>query len=201
MSGLRALFELIAGGEDATALSMIATDPSLAREAYRSDARRQAAHADFFPAIRHYAYDGDTALHLAAAACRPKLIEALLAKGADVHGRNRRRAGPLHYAVDGAGAAGDQAEVVRLLIAAGADPDAADASGVAPLHRAVRNRRAEAVEALLAAGADPARRNGSGSTPMRLTQVNSGKSGSGSDRAKAERQLIVGLIEHALRQT
>ena len=74
------------------------------------------------------------------------------------------------------------------------DPNAADAGGATPLHRAVRTRSAAAVRALLDSGADPRRNNKSGSTPMRLSQVNSGRSGSGSPEAKDQLEEIVRLL-------
>jgi hypothetical protein len=55
-----------------------------------------------FDAIRHCVYAGDTALAAAAAAAyRTRLVESLLALGADARATKRRGAEPLHYAVDG----------------------------------------------------------------------------------------------------
>jgi hypothetical protein len=205
MTALRGLFELIAKGDEQSVLAALAADPKLAKAAFVSDARGVAAHADFFPAIGHYAYEGDTALHMAAAAYRPDLVSRLIALGADVAAPNRRKAQPLHYAVDGGPGGpcwrpGDQAKVVSVLIGAGADPNAVDQGGVTPLHRAVRNRCAEAVRALLAGGADAGRRNKAGSTPMRLTEVTTGRGGSGSVEAKAQLAAIVPMLAAALRR-
>jgi hypothetical protein len=199
---LRALVQLIAEGEDAEALAMLDAQPELAEARYANGATRQAPRTHFFAAIGHYAYEGDTALHLAAAAHRPVIVRRLIELGADVHARNRRKAQPLHYAVDGGPGwrTQEQAEVVRLLIAAGAEVDAVDQGGVTPLHRAVRNRCAEAVAALLAGGADPRRTNGAGSTPMRLAEVTSGRGGTGRPEARAAQARIVALLDEALRQ-
>jgi hypothetical protein len=109
----------------------------------------------------HYMYEGDTALHMAAAAYQTSIVEALIVRGADVRARNRRGAELLHYAVDGGPGLSTwdpsaQAKIIARLIRAGADPNAVDKSGVAPLHRAVRNRCAAAVKALIDGGAGPA---------------------------------------------
>lgn len=147
-------------------------------------------------------YEGDTALHIAAAAYQTRIVRALIARGADVRARNRRGAQPLHYAVDGGPGSpawdpDEQAKIIALLIEAGADPNAGDKSGVAPLHRAVRNRCAAAVKALIAGGADPRAPNGNGSTPLLLATQNTGRSGSGSAQAKAQQSEILRLLtEH-----
>jgi ankyrin repeat protein len=88
-----------------------------------------------------------------------------------------------------------QAKTIASLIAAGADPNAPDQGGATPLHKAVRTRCAVAVKALIDGGADPRRKNKGGSTALRLAEVNSGRGGSGSPEAKAERQEILLLLE------
>jgi ankyrin repeat protein len=147
-------------------------------------------------------YEGDTALHMAAAAHQTRIVDELIARGADIRARNRRGAEPLHYAVDGGAglSARDQnaqAKIIATLVRAGADPNVVDKSGVAPLHRAVRNRCATAVKALIEGGADPRAPNRNGSTPMFLATRNTGKSGSGSTEAKAQQNKILRLLrEH-----
>ena len=202
---LRTLIEAIVDGDEARVLNMLQAEPGLVGESSSTGATRQAAQANFFSKIGHYVYEGDTALHMAAAAHRPAMVARLIALGADVAARNRRKAQPLHYAVAGSpGLPGrlraDQVKVIELLIAAGADPNGVDMGGVTPLHRAVRNRCTEAVRALLENGADPKRPNGAGSTPMRLAEVTSGRGGTGLAEAKAEQARIVALLEAALRQ-
>lgn len=196
---LRALLDAIAARDTRECLRLLAESPSLATRQYVADARGEAAHSDFFPAIHHYAYAGDTALHFAGAAYSVDLAAALIAMGASPRARNRRGAEPLHYACDGDPASSywnpaAQYAVIECLIAAGADTEVVDASGVAPLHRAVRTRCASAVRALLRNGADPRRRNGNGSTPLDLAGRNTGRGGTGSAMARAQQAEIVELL-------
>ena len=177
---------------------LLAVTPELALESVDAGATRQEATSYFFEEIRHYVYAGDTALHIASAAHHPDLVSKLLDHGADVAARNRRGAQALHYAADGAAGSDDpggQAAVIALLVAAGADPNAKDKSGVAPLHRAVRDRCSDAVRALLESGADPDLTNKSGSSPMKLATLTTGKSGSGSRRAREQQAMIIELLE------
>jgi ankyrin repeat protein len=199
-TALKALIGAIAAGDEALALSMLGTTPALARAALTSGACRQSAGDHYIDEIAHYAYAGDTALHLAAAAYRRDVAQRLVGLGADIRARNRRGAEPLHYAADGLpGSRGwnpaAQAAIVTWLIAAGADPNAMDGSGVAPLHRAVRTRCASAVAALLEGGANPLGRNKGGSTPTMLALANTGRGGSGTAAAKAEQVKIVQLLQ------
>ncbi|MFI4973946.1 MAG: ankyrin repeat domain-containing protein [Caulobacterales bacterium] len=196
---LRLLAEAIVADDEAGVLHLLARSPDLATARFVDGATRQAAKAHYFNAIGHYVYAGDTALHVAAAAYRPEIVERLVKMGADVGAANRRGAQPLHYAVDGLPGSHAwnpvaQAATVARLIALGADPNATDASGVRPLHRAVRTRCASAVKALLDAGADPRLPNRSGSTPMLLATSNTGRGGSGSPEAKTQQEEIIRLL-------
>lgn len=108
--------------------------------------------------------DGMTALHRAAAAGDPDLIDVLLYAGAAVEAGTRiGRYTPLHVA-----AREGRAEAVARLLAAGADPEARTAnSGAMPLHLAAASGSGASVTALLAAGADPDAREGAwGQTPL-----------------------------------
>src|SRR5262249_42792929 len=174
--------------------------PTLARACFAQGATRQSAQAYFIGRIGRYIYAADTALHIAAAAYRVDLVQALLAAGADIRARNRRGAEPLHAAAVG-GPGSDtwnppaQAATIALLIEAGADPNAVDTDGVTPLHRAVRTRCAAAVAALLDGGADATRKNKGGSTPLRLARLTTGRGGSGSPDANAQQQEILRLLD------
>src|SRR5689334_4446119 len=99
---LMPLFEAIASGDTATALRLLASDPRLAAEPLQTGATRQVSTEFFFDSIGHYVYEGDTALHVAAAAYQLDVTRRLIALDADVRARNRRGAEPLHYAADGA---------------------------------------------------------------------------------------------------
>jgi Ankyrin repeats (3 copies)/Ankyrin repeat len=198
-SDLYALLKVIASRDEATASRLLAKSPRLARLALEAGATREGADAYFFKPIAHYAYAGDTALHLAAAAYLRDIAEDLLSRGADVGARNRRGAEPLHYAADGSPGAqwwDPQAQyaVVEFLIRAGANSNATDKSGVAPLHRAVRTRCTAAARALLRNGADVHGRNASGSTPLHLAIQNTGRGGSGSAASREEQASIIRLL-------
>jgi hypothetical protein len=196
----RGFVEVIVSGDSVTAIGLLDASPQLARLCAAQGASRQAPYQHFFDQILHYMYEGDTALHMAAAAYQPLVVGKLIATGADVRARNRRGAEPLHYAADGGPGLprwnpSAQSKIVATLIGAGADPNAVDNSGVAPLHRAVRNRCAAAVAALIDGGADPNAPNKSGSTPILLATQNTGRGGSGSAEAKAQQLEIVRLLE------
>jgi ankyrin repeat protein len=140
--------------------------------------------------------------HAAAFAYDRETARDLVARGAGVRARDRRGAEPLHAVVIGEPGAPNwnparQRAVVEYLVEAGADPNAAALGGVTPLHRAVRNRCSAAVEALLRAGADPRAANDHGSTPSELARCTTGRGGAGSEAAKAEQQIIIGLLEGA----
>jgi len=149
--------------------------------------------------IMHWIYAGDTALHVAAAGHRVEIARILLATGAEVGAAlNHRRSQPLHYAADGCLESPDwnanrQVAMIALLLKAGADIHAQDKNGATPLHRAVRTRCAAAARVLLEAGAD-ARRNKPGSTPFHLAVQNTGRGGSGAEKARAAQREIIGIF-------
>jgi|SRR5215467_11899643 len=196
----RALVQAIVSRDAATAARMLQASPHLAKERASHGATREAAEENFFNEILHYMYEGDTALHMAAAAYQAHIAVELVAKGADIRAKNRRGAEPLHYAADGVPGSRAwnphaQATTIACLIAAGADPNVIDKSGVAPLHRAVRTRCAAAVKALLEGGADAGAANRNGSTPILLATQNTGRGGTGSPAAKAQQEEILRLLK------
>ena len=193
------LIAAIAAGDEARTGKMLEKQPDLARKALDGGATRQRSNEFFFAKINHYAYEGDTALHIASAAYDLEMVRALLALGADVLAANRRGANPLHYAADGAPGSAHwspraQASVIAYLIKRGADPNARDKSGVTPLHRAIRTRCAAAVRALLKGGADASLPNEKASTPMDLAVKQTGRGGSGSPEAKRQQAEIIRLL-------
>ena len=200
---LIALVRAIATDEKQVIATLLAADPSLALQSLAAGATRASAAAHYIDDVEHYLYEGDTALHAAAAAYRRDAALRLVATGADVGARNRLGAQPLHYAADGGPTLRTwdphaQAETVACLVEAGADPNALDKSGVAPLHRAVRTRSTGAVRELLEGGANPRLKNRAGSTPMDLATSTTGRGGSGTAAAKREQEAIVRLLEAAL---
>ena len=200
MEQFRALVQAIVSGEVVVARKMVRALPHLAKARAAYGATRQTAAEHFYKEILHYMYEGDTALHMAAAAYQEQMASELIARGGDVRAKNRRGAEPIHYAADGVpgGPAWNpdaQAATIACLIASGADPNVNDKSGVAPLHRAVRSRCAAAVKVLLESGADVDAANGRGSTPLLLAMQNTGRGGTGSVRAKAQQAEILRLLK------
>jgi hypothetical protein len=192
---LTSLLTAIANGDRKAAGELLDTTPSLATGGLaRSD--------EFFLAARSVqVYEGDTALHAAAFSYDRELAHDLISRGADIRARNRRGAQPLHAAVIGGPGSTSwnpsrQRSLILALVDAGAKPNATAKGGVTPLHRAVRNRCSAAVETLLGAGADPRLRNDSGSTASDLAHWTTGRPGTGTEAAKAERRIILELLEH-----
>ncbi len=184
------LAEAIIEDDRATAKALLKEDPALGNRATVSEAWLELR-------IPHWLYAGDTALHIAAAGYRVEIAGMLLAAGADPGAaQNHRRSQPLHYAADGClespfWDAKRQVRMIELLLEAGADLHAQDKNGATPLHRAVRTRCAAAVKCLLDAGGDATLANKPGSTPFHLAVQNTGRGGSGAERAKtAQREII-----------
>ena len=183
------LCEAILGDDRARVKALLRQNPALAGAG--------AMKACYESGIAHWIYVDDTALHVAAAGYRVEIARILLAAGADVNAaKNHRRSQPLHYASDGFLENPDwdairQVAMIHLLIEAGADIRAQDKNGATPLHRAVRTRCAAAVEFLLNAGSDMTLKNKPGSTPFHLAVQNTGRGGSGTERARiAQREII-----------
>jgi hypothetical protein len=158
--------------------------------------------------LPHWIYSGDTALHAAAAGHRVEIVKLLLAAGADpAWAQNHRHSQPLHYAADGhpenpCWNPKRQIQTIRLLLKADAPINAQDKNGATPLHRAVRTRCTAAVKCLLEAGADPLIRNKPGSTPFHLAVQNTGRGGSGSEKARtAQREILQTFLAHGLSPT
>ncbi len=198
-SALMGFARLVEAGDASGALSLLDALPELVTAAIAVGATRQDPHSYFLEGIAHYLYRGDTALHVAAAAHRLEVAQALIAAGADVHARNRRGAEPLHYAADSAPGSewwrpAEQATVITCLLEAGAMVDTTDTSGVTALHRAVRTRGAAAMHALLDGGADPALPNDRDTTPLQLALGANGHGGSGSAAAKREQREILMVL-------
>ncbi len=186
---LPSLLTAIMDDDRGTAKESLSKDPLLSG--------RLIEEASYESRITHWIYAGDTALHVAAAAYRVEIANMLLAAGADPNAaRNHRRSRPLHYASDGCldnptWDAKRQVAIIRILLEAGADLHAQDKNGATPLHRAVRTRCAATVACLLEAGSDVNMQNKSGSTPFHLAVQNTGRGGSGAEKARAEQREII----------
>jgi hypothetical protein len=204
-SALRELVVAIVAHDSSAVDRLISASPHLATASFPVGATRAEAEANFVEGVARYINAGDTALHFAAAAYEPEMGRKLIAAGANVSARNRRKDEPLHAAACGIPGSqfwnpAAQAATIVCLVEAGADPNATNMDGATPLHKAVRTRCAMAVRALLSCGADPRQANKSGSTPMLLARQNTGRGGSGSAEAKAQQGEILLILDEALKR-
>jgi hypothetical protein len=186
---LGVLFEAIIDNDVDRAKELLNSEPELTAElTKRAQLERR---------LPHWIYVGDTALHVAAAGYRVEIAKMLLKAGADTNAAgNHRSSRPLHYAADGYVISDlwdekRQVAMIRLLLKAGAEINAQDKNGATPLHRAVRTRCAAAVKCLLDSGADATIKNKPGSTAFHLAVQNTGRGGSGADKAKAGQREII----------
>jgi hypothetical protein len=190
--------QAVIDGDDGVVTRFLTANPEFARHSLDVGATRGDAATFFYEEIAHYCYQGDTALHMAAAAFRRAIARILVDKGAALDARNRRAAEPLHYAADAnRWDPAAQSETIEYLLSAGANANPQDANGATPLHRAVRTRSAAAVRALLAGGADLHLTNRHGSTPFDLAFRDTGRSGSGSPRAREQQREIIAILRDA----
>jgi ankyrin repeat protein len=117
--------------------------------------------------INAHSDDGWTPLHLGAFFGHAKVVELLLAHGADVAGRSTNSNGntPLHAAL-----VANQKMAAGLLIGHGADVNAADAAGWRPLHLAASHNALDAMKTLIAQGAAVAATNRDGLTAAQIAE-------------------------------
>lgn len=196
--GFPAFVRAIITGDVRVTSRLLTMHPGFATRRFAVGATRAEAATFFYEDIAHYCYQGDTALHMAAAAFQRSTARLLVRNGADIDAKNRRGAEPLHYAADAnTWNPTAQAETIKYLISVGANVNARDANGATPLHRAVRTRSAIAVRALVAGGADVHMKNKNGSTPFDLATRNTGRGGSGSTLARKQRKEIVAVLLEA----
>lgn len=106
---------------------------------------------------------GWTALHFAAFGGQPRVIERLLAAGAELEARAKNEFANTPLQV---GLLTEQVEVTRFLLARGANVNAKQAEGFTALHEAAQAGSAPLVQLLLDAGADPRAKAENGDTPI-----------------------------------
>lgn len=94
---------------------------------------------------------GQSAVMLAIAAKRPKLLVRLLQDGSEMDGTHRatQRLGPLAWAVENA-----HPEIIDMLLEAGADPSEVDLMGRPLIFRAIQEGNLPLARSFIAAGAD-----------------------------------------------
>lgn len=97
----------------------------------------------------YMAYDGSTALVMAARSGHAHIVKELLARGADAQVRTEDGSTILHHA-----ASGNAAEAIPVLIAAGVDPNEGNEDGVVPLILAAHYGHLACVRGLCDGGAD-----------------------------------------------
>jgi ankyrin repeat protein len=112
---------------------------------------------------------GYTPLCSAASAGQHKVVQLLLAAGANVQAADANGCTPLHHAIKAEGftAQGQRCKVVQQLLAAGADVEAANFFHENPLLKAAGSGQLDVVQVLLTAGA-----NVEAATPNGITALN-----------------------------
>ena len=196
--GFSAFVRAVIDGDVGEVSRLLTTDPQFAARRFAVGATRHGPAEFFYADIAHYCYQGDTALHMAAAAFQRSTARLLVGKGSALDAKNRRGAEPLHYAADANHwNPTAQSDTITYLLSVGANTRARDANGATPLHRAVRTRSAMAVQALLAGGADVHLTNKNGSTPFDLAIRDTGRGGSGSTRSREQQATIIAMLLEA----
>ena len=159
---------LVARGADLTIFEACAAGELERVERLLIDEGRPHRAAPTGPAdINAHSDDGWTPLHLAAFFGHAKVIELLLAHGADTAARSTNPTAntPLHAAL-----AANQKMAAGLLIGHGADVNAPDGGGWRPLHLAAANNNLDALKTLVAQGADVGAANREGLTAVQLAE-------------------------------
>ncbi len=115
-----------------------------------------------------YAGELELALHKASKSVDPRLIQQLLAKGADANAIDENSMTPLMHVASGPGASSsaNELEALRILIEAGALLDVKTRSGWSALMQAAMGTSQSAVKMLLDHGANTSLIDNEGFTPL-----------------------------------
>jgi len=105
-TALLTLIRAIVAGDTRQVSMLLGETPGLATQSLLVGATRASAVPYYLAEIGHYIYEGDTALHVAAAAYDRGAVRGLLAAGASIGAANRRGAQAIHYAADGSPTSG-----------------------------------------------------------------------------------------------
>lgn len=107
-----------------------------------------------------------TPLHLAAITGHKKIVDLLIANGANVNAKAEGDITPLLLAI-----CNKDKRVVELLLAHGADVNTKVYGGLTPLHFAHLESNKEIVDLLVANGADATAKDDSGQTPLDAANI------------------------------
>jgi len=125
-------------------------------------------HAPGFNVHARDDFNDQTPLHVACYRANSKIVELLIAAGADVNANDSYEQTPLHWACDM-----DNSKIVELLIAAGANVNAKNDYGITPLHSASYDKGdSKIIELLIAAHADVNANDSDGQTPLHYCKKN-----------------------------
>ena len=172
--GVSAILTAIYYGQEAVLDELLAHKPTL--DIWEASAAGQLTRVNKIldqdaSLLDRHSPDGFTPLGLAAFFGRMAILEALVARGADVNiaSNNSMRVCPLHSAVAHHNFA-VSLQIADVLLKHGADVNASQSGGWTPLHEAASRGDNDMVKLLIQYGADKQVRNEDGITPLDMAQ-------------------------------